>query len=688
MDQLDTINILLVDDRPENLLALEAIIEQEDYNLVKAYSGEEALKYLLKYDFAVILLDVQMPGLDGFSTAKIIRAREKTKNIPILFITANNLDSEQIFMGYSVGAIDYILKPVDPLILKSKVARFVEQYILRQKLIAQTKELEEKNNVIKYMAYHDGLTELPNRRMLNERIIQNINKSKNLNEPLGVLFLDLDRFKYVNDSLGHLMGDKLLQLVAKRLQSNLREKDFVARIGGDEFVILLANSDRDESLMVAQSILEAFKQPFYLDTYEFFITTCIGLAVFPYDGEDSISILKNADAALYRAKEQGKNKYKVFHTGMNLESYRTFLLQSDLRKAIERDELSLVFQPKVNIHTGTISSVEALVRWHHPKWGMIPPHEFIPLAEEIGVIVDIDKWVFQNACKQIAKWRNNDVNSIRMSVNFSAQHFLQKNLVNDIKEQLASANIEPNLLEIEITETALLGNEEFIINTLLKLKELDIHVSLDDFGTGYSSLNYLRLFPFNTVKIDKSFIQELTVEGEKSHAIVESIIHLANRLSINVVAEGVKTEEQLNILKELQCNEYQGYHFCRPLPPEELFEFLEKYETIRVDSPTESATLMNNVIEIQKEPNRLNHDIVKLAIQQVKSSYLLSTREVDVFSLIVDGLTNKEISEKLFISEHTVKNHITNIFSKINVSDRVQAIALVYETCIQKEEAQ
>lgn len=688
MNQTDTINILLVDDRPENLLALEAIIEQEDYNLVKAYSGEEALKYLLKFDFAVILLDVQMPGLDGFSTAKIIRAREKTKNIPILFVTANNLDSEQIFMGYSVGAIDYILKPVDPLILKSKVARFVEQYILRQKLIAQTKELEEKNNVIKYMAYHDGLTELPNRRMLNEQIIQNINKSKRLNEPLGVLFLDLDRFKYVNDSLGHLMGDKLLQLVAKRLQSNIREQDFVARIGGDEFVILLTNSDRDESLMVAQTILEAFKQPFYLDTYEFYITTCIGLAVFPYDGEDSISLLKNADAALYRAKEQGKNKYKVFHTGMNIESYRTFLLQSDLRKAIERDELSLVYQPKVNIHTGKISSVEALVRWHHPKWGMIPPNEFIPLAEEIGLIVEIDKWVLQNACNQIAQWRNNELGSIRIAVNFSAQHFLQKNLVNEIIEQLAISNIDPNLLEIEITETALLGNEEFIISTLLKLKELKIHVSLDDFGTGYSSLNYLRVFPFSTVKIDKAFIQELTNQGEKSLAIVESIIHLANRLSINVVAEGVETLEQLKILKELQCNEYQGYHFCRPLLPEELFEFLEKYETILTESPTESAPLLNNVIEIQKEPIRLNHDIVKLAIQQVKTSYLLSTREVDVFSLIVDGLTNKEISEKLYISEHTVKNHITNIFSKINVSDRVQAIALVYETCIQKEEAQ
>lgn len=247
-----------------------------------------------------------MPGLDGFSTAKIIRAREKTKNIPILFVTANNLDSEQIFMGYSVGAIDYILKPVDPLILKSKVARFVEQYILRQKLIAQTKELEEKNNVIKYMAYHDGLTELPNRRMLNEQIIQNINKSKRLNEPLGVLFLDLDRFKYVNDSLGHLMGDKLLQLVAKRLQSNIREQDFVARIGGDEFVILLTNSDRDESLMVAQTILEAFKQSFYLDTYEFYITTCIGLAVFPYDGEDSISLLKMQMQHYTELKNKGK----------------------------------------------------------------------------------------------------------------------------------------------------------------------------------------------------------------------------------------------------------------------------------------------------------------------------------------------------------------------------------------------
>ena len=331
----DNINILLVDDRPENLLTLEAIIEREDYHLMKASSGEEALKYLMKYDFAAILLDVQMPGMDGFGTAKIIKAREKTKNIPILFITANNMDTEHIFMGYSVGAIDYILKPFNPIILKAKVEGFVQMYRMKQKLIQQADALAERNRIIEYMAFHDGLTDLPNRRLFQDQLLLKLNQAKKMNQTLGIMYLDLDRFKYVNDSLGHIVGDKLLQEVAKRLSSSVREGDFVARIGGDEFNIMLPDTDRENALEVAENILESFKKPFFIDHYELFITTCIGLSIFPYDGEDSISLLKNADAALYRAKEQGKNKYKVFHSGMNILSYRTFLMQNDLRKAIE-----------------------------------------------------------------------------------------------------------------------------------------------------------------------------------------------------------------------------------------------------------------------------------------------------------------------------------------------------------------
>lgn len=683
---MEPINILLVDDRPENLLALEAIIERDEYNLVKAYSGEEALKYLLKYDFALILLDVQMPGMDGFSTAKIIKAREKTKNIPILFITANNMDSEHIFMGYSVGAVDYILKPFDPMILKSKVERFVEMYQLRQKLQLQTDALEEKNKIIEYMAYHDGLTDLPNRRMLNEQILLKMHRAKRHNETLAVMYLDLDRFKYINDSLGHLMGDKLLQQVAKRLENTLRTSDFISRVGGDEFILLLSDTDRENALEVAQNIMDAFHQPFLIDQYEFYITACIGLAIFPYDGEDSDTIIRNADAALYRAKEQGKNKYKVFHSGLNIQSYRTFLMQNDLRKAIERNELSLVYQPRIQMESGKVVGAEALLRWHHPKWGTISPVEFIPIAEETGLIFEIDEWVLKSVCQQINDWQEKEILiPDRISINFSAQHFLQHNLIEQIEKILETHHIQPKQLEIEITETAILNNEDIVKRTLQQLKQMGMSISLDDYGTGYSSINYLRHFLFDTIKLDRSFMQNLLESNSK--IIIESVISLAKKLNLVVVAEGVETEQQLATLRELQCEEVQGYLYSRPLTPNEFVDYISKHETAgKMESSTQKSTVFTSAI-IQHE-KVVNTDLVKIAIQEIKSHYLLSNRELDVFNLIVEGLSNKEISEQLFISEHTVKNHITNILAKLNVSDRVHAIALVYETCINKESIQ
>ncbi|MFC7687006.1 EAL domain-containing protein [Ureibacillus sp. GCM10028918] len=686
MNQEERINILLVDDRPENLLALEAIIERDEYNLVKAYSGEEALKYLLKYDFAVILLDVQMPGMDGFSTAKIIKAREKTKHIPILFITANNLDSEHIFMGYSVGAIDYILKPFDPLILKSKVERFIELYLLNKKITLQSKSLEEKNKMIEYIAYHDGLTNLPNRRMFHDVMLQTLIKAKQNNETIGLMYLDLDRFKSVNDSLGHVIGDKLLQLVSKRLLGSIRDTDFVARIGGDEFVILLSDSNREECLEVAEALLNSFKNPFYIDSFEFYMTTCIGLAIFPYDGEDSNTLMKNADAALYRAKEQGKNKYKVYHSGMNIESYRKFLMQNELRKAIELDQFSLVYQPRIELKTGKIVNAEALIRWHHPTWGVVRPDVFIAIAEESNIIYEMDQWVLKTVCKQINSWKDSLLLPIKISVNFSAQHFLQRNLLEHMKVILDDSNVEASQLEIEITETALLQNEDIVKQTLQQIKELNIQIALDDYGTGYSSINYLRAFPFDTIKIDKSYIQEITNPQKNSRIIVESIISLVKNLGFRVVAEGVETDEQLRLLKTMQCDEIQGYIYSQPLSPDEFIEFIEKQSLeSRLSAPQNNKNIDNVIILDKNEEMGINKTLIELAIQKIKKKNLLSTREVDVFSLIVEGLSNKEISEKLFISEHTVKNHITNILSKLNVSDRVQAIALVYETCINEK---
>ncbi|MBO1510242.1 EAL domain-containing protein [Metabacillus bambusae] len=834
----EKINILLVDDRPENLLALEAIIESDDRNLIKAFSGEEALKYLLKYDFAAILLDVQMPGIDGFGTAKIIKAREKTKNIPILFITANNMDSEHIFTGYSIGAIDYILKPFDPIILKAKVEGFVELYKMNQTLFQQAEILTEKkrelenaytelskttselrvsealanvisetsidsmiiidnsglilkvnpavekmflydektiigknisvlfsneiaknqinhileaiNNLdqiigyenlnevnvtrkdgtsfpaeiqigkryvqdrcivactirditkkkqyqemISHMAYHDGLTDLPNRRYFNDQLNQKLNHAKQTNQSFALMYLDMDRFKYINDSLGHNIGDKVLQEIANRLTKSVRESDFVARVGGDEFNILLPDTNRENALDIAENIIEAFKSPFYFGNYELFITTCIGVSVFPFDGDDPLVLVKNADAALYRAKEQGKNNYKVFHSGMNIQSYRTFIMQNELRKAIEREEFLLVYQPRIDIETGTIKSAEALIRWEHPSWGTILPSEFIPLAEETGQIVEIGEWVLKSACKQNKIWQDKGLAPIRIAVNFSAQQFLQKDLIDTIKNVLIDTAVSPNLLEIEITESVLMGNETTISNTLNQLRKIGIFISIDDFGTGYSSLSYLRRFPLNTLKIDKSFIRDISTTSSNSNLLISTIISLAHSLNMSVIAEGVETEEQLNTLRKLNCEEIQGYLFSPPVLPKEFEDFLiqsqdkiafdEANNMMFTDKVQEINTFDRSSIPLNDEL-RIDHnkEILNAALNHTKELYSISNREMDVFRLIVNGLSNKEISDQLFISEHTVKNHITHIFQKLTVNDRLQAMAKVYQTCIEE----
>jgi diguanylate cyclase (GGDEF)-like protein/PAS domain S-box-containing protein len=807
-------NLLLVDDRPENLFALEAIFEGEDYSLIKAHSGEEALKYLLKYDFATILLDVQMPGLDGFETARIIKSHEKFKNIPIIFITANNMDSKHIFNGYVVGAIDYILKPFDPFNLKAKVQRFIELYEINQRLIYQTntllqktKELEKVNkdlskttvelrksealgNVISmtsidsmfvlsqegrilkvnpavqtrfyydekellgkninrvlvsgesyinrllndsrqtlnmdgkeeiievtvkrkdgsefpaelqmgktvvenqciiactirditkklkaqelilHMAYHDGLTNLPNRRSFNDQLNGKLEEAKQFNQPLAMMFLDVDHFKYINDSLGHLAGDRLLQEIADRLSSTMREEDIVARIGGDEFNILMPFTDIEKALDFAEEILQAFKKPFYFDNYELFITTSIGISTFPHDGEDSLTLIKNADAALYRAKEQGKNNYQIYHSSINIQAYRTFILQNDLHKAVERNELILHYQPRIDVKTGLISGVEALVRWNHPNWGLISPVEFIPIAEETGQIVEIDEWVLRTACKQNKEWQKAGIRPIRMSVNFSSKQFFQKDIIRKIEEILVETQLCTDWLEIEITESSIMKNEDMVIKALNEIREMGINISLDDFGMGYSSLSYLRNFPFNIVKIDKTFVQDVSSHSKSSKAFISSIVNLAHSLGMSVVAEGVETEEQLSIMSQQNCEEIQGFLFSVPVSGIELEKLLVQGLPDR---------LLN---QYKKENYKDKHQyILDAVLYQTKEAFSFTSIELDVFKLILSGLSTKEISESLNMNEHSVKDSMKQIFQKLDVKDRIQAMSKIYQSCIEQ----
>ncbi len=695
MNRDEKINILIVDDIAENLFALEAIIDQDDYQLIKAHSGEEALKYLLKYDFAAILLDVQMPGMDGFRTAQIIKARQKTKNIPILFITANHFDSEHIFTGYSLGAIDYILKPFDPFILKAKVDGFVDIYKMKQKLIQQANALAEKNKVIEYMAYHDGLTELPNRRRFNEQMNICLNKAKQNNQPFTIMYLDMDRFKNINDSLGHIIGDKVLQEVAKRLIDTVREDDFVSRTGGDEFNIILPETNREQALEVAEKIFKEINQPFYIDNYELFITISIGISVFPYDGEESLVLMKNADAALYRAKEQGRNTYKVFHSGMNIQSFRSFVLQNDLRKAIEREELEVVYQPRIDLQAGSITSAEATLRWKHRDWGTIDSAEFIPLAEEIGAMVTIDQWILKTICNQLKAWQNAGHSPIRIALRFSVQQFLQKDMIANINQMLDESGISPSMLEIEIPEKVITNNEVVLEQNIYQLKEMGISVSISNFGEGYTPLHYLKRFPIDKLKINNSFIEDISKSLSDSSPLIASVLTFVRSLDLSVMVDGVETETQLNILKEFNCQEIQGYLFSAPVLPEE-FERVwlkSKHETLPCKEEIVSylksekimpiSTLKTKSLNVDTE-NEQNEEILNAALNSIKKVYSISLREMDVFTLIVRGLSNKKISEQLFISEHTVKNHITSILQKLNVNDRLQAMAIVYQACLEE----
>ena len=688
----EKINILLVDDRPENLLALEVIIERDEYNLVKASSGEEALMHVLKYDFATILLDVQMPGIDGFETARIIQARERSKHIPIIFITANNMSPEHIFAGYTVGAVDYLLKPFDPFILKAKVERFVELHKMNRTLTKQAEQLEEQQKIIAHMAYHDALTELPNRRQFQDTLAETLTQSKLTNQPFALMYLDMDRFKYVNDSLGHPMGDRLLRLIAERLRESVQKHDFVGRIGGDEFVILLPGTTRESCMQIAERIIESFNSPFFLDDYELYLTTSIGISVFPFDGEDVQALVRSSDTALYRAKEKGKNRYNIYHTGMNLQSFREFVLQQDLRKAVERNEFFLVYQPRIHLESGKITSAEALLRWNHPNWGLVPPGEFIALAEEAGLMVEIGSWVLKEACRQSMVWEQAKLAPVRIAVNFSPQQFLQKDLLGFVRNTLDEYGVAPDRIEIEITESILMDKDSAITNVIQQMRDWGIKVSLDDFGSGYSSLQYLQRFPVDTIKIDKSFIGRIQSNNPASIALVSSIITLADSLNMSIIAEGVETEEQLLALKERNCEEVQGYYFCKPVAPDEFEIFIANNNphhavkqpgSERLDHPRQPVVLPKKKLNDNLEHNEA---VIKLAIERTREKYGVSAREIEVFELIVQGLSNKDISEKLYISEHTVKNHITHIFQKLEIADRMQAMSKLYQLCMEESQ--
>ncbi|EGW40291.1 bifunctional diguanylate cyclase/phosphodiesterase, partial [Desulfosporosinus sp. OT] len=440
-------------------------------------------------------------------------------------------------------------------------------------------DVSDKRNLMKEMAYqahHDALTGLPNRLLFNEHLNLALSHARRKQGKLAVLFLDLDRFKLINDTMGHSLGDLLLNVVAERIREILREGDTLARQGGDEFLILLAEiSNEHEVVKVSERILGVFAHPLMLDGNEVYMSTSIGISLYPSDGSDLETLVKQADTAMYYAKEQGRNNYQFFMTGLNIKANDRLSIENSLRKALERGEFVLHYQPQVDLESGFIVGMEALIRWNANDRGMVSPAVFIPIAEETGLIVQIGEWVLRTACAQNVVWQEQGYPFLRMAVNISARQFREPNFIKTVEGILQEIGMDPQWLELEITESIAMENGEASVAMLSSFKELGIRISIDDFGTGFSSLNYLRRMPIDTLKIDQSFIQDISI-GENGEEVVTAIIQLAKNLRLKVIAEGVETNTQCSFLKNKQCNEMQGFLFSKAVTSEEMEKLFDQ----------------------------------------------------------------------------------------------------------------
>lgn len=578
------VNILLVDDRVENLVDLEAILGDLGCNLIRASSGKDALRLLLlQKEFAVILLDVSMPVMDGFETARHIRGRPKTVYTPIIFVTAYDEDIKHSLKAYALGAVDYITKPISSEALRAKINIFVDLFRKTAELKFLNKQLQnraeeklwQKNNELEreiqerkqvekrleYLAHHDALTGLPNRVLLLDRLTHAIAQAHRNKSLLGVLFIDLDRFKTINDSLGHYVGDRLLKVIAQRLTEQLREEDTVARIGGDEFVVVLSHlGEVEHAKKVAENLIFAISAPCKLDNHQINPTPSIGISIYPKHGDDASTLIRNADNAMYQAKRSGRNRSLLFTDEMTVAENERLAIETGLYKALENEEFELCYQPEYQLETGNLQTVEALIRWRHPRLGLLRPERFIHIAEETGLIISIGEWVLKKACQEFKAWRQKGMEIPRFSINLSVAQFRQVEMISMVKETLQAQGVEPDSLIIEITESVLMQSAESSVAILASLKGLGVNIAIDDFGKGYSSLGYLKSFPIRQLKIDRSFVQSM-VFSQNDKGVVSAIIGLAKNLGWGVVAEGVENRNQLETLRDMGCLQVQGHLF-------------------------------------------------------------------------------------------------------------------------------
>jgi diguanylate cyclase (GGDEF)-like protein/PAS domain S-box-containing protein len=451
--------------------------------------------------------------------------------------------------------------------------------------LTEYKQAEEKVN---YFAYHDALTNLPNQELFKDRLKHALVAAERNGQMLAVVLVDLDRFATINDTLGYVTADQLLREVAKRIVACVRKTDTVARFGGDDFALLLTEVNRPEdAAKIAQHIQEALSAPFNFDEQELFLTSSIGISFNPDDAKDAVALLKSAHTALNRAKELDGNNYQFYTAGRTTKALRQLVLENNLRPGLERDEFIIHYQPQVNIQSFQLVAMEALVRWEHPALGLLYPSEFIGLAEDNGLIVSIGEWVLRTACLQNRAWQDAGFDPLRLAVNLSARQFQQPGLVESVAQILKDTGLDPNLLELELTEGSIMKDPNQAIRKLHELKTMGIHISVDDFGTGYSSLNYLKRFPIDTLKIDQSFVRDINTDPD-NEAIVSAIITLAHALKLNVIAEGVETQQQLESLRVLKCDEVQGFLFSQPLSVAEFTALLA--ERLSISTPRDYTT--------------------------------------------------------------------------------------------------
>jgi diguanylate cyclase len=591
--------LLLVDDEEHVGSALERLLRHDGYRILRANSGKQGLEILAQQRAGVVISDQRMPEMSGVEFLSQVRELYPET---IRIVLSGYADLESVTAAINRGAIyKFFTKPWDNEVLRVDVMEAFWRYDLAREKEQLLQEIQTANDQlaqvnleladaiarkdiqIEHIAHYDALTDLPNRLLFLDRLEQELARAQRDQCMVAILSINLDRFKQINDSFGHVVGDQLLQAAAKRLGTHVRACDTVARIGGDEFSLVLTDIKAAHAAgEAAQNILDAFaRTPMSAGDAEIFVTLSVGISIYPADGVNAATLLKNADAAMRQAKHEGRNNFQYYAAQMNASAWQRLTLETELRHALAREEFTLHYQPKVDLDSGRIVGTEALLRWQSPRRGLVAPGAFIPLLEETGLILEVGEWVLRAACKQACAWQAAGLQDIHIAVNLSSLQFKQPDFAGLVLGILKEHDLDPGLgtIELELTETLLMTNAAGAIDTLGKMHEAGINFSIDDFGTGYSSLSYLKRFPISSLKIDQSFVRDLSTDKE-DEAIVAAIIALGHSLGLRVIAEGVETGAQLLQLREQGCDEMQGFLFSRPVPATDMTQLLLSGESL------------------------------------------------------------------------------------------------------------